>query len=77
MTALRDWYQSIPPTERGEQMREVMEVMGVTEAAVRHWMSGHRRPPFQAEQIAKLESVTGLTRQQLRPDVFGQPADAA
>ena len=51
--------------------------LGISHTAVRKWrMLG--RPP--AERVLAIERVTGISRYQLRPDVFGQapaPTDEA
>ena len=44
--------------------------LGIKQAHVWNWM--HRGTPVTAELCQKIEAITGVTRYQLRPDVFGE-----
>jgi DNA-binding transcriptional regulator YdaS (Cro superfamily) len=51
--------------------------LGVSQAAVSHWRSGRFRVPAdRCRDIAQI-SDGRLSASDLRPDVFGPPADAA
>ena len=48
---------------------DLARLLGVTSSAVSQW----RRIPI--ERAAQVERITGIPRQQLRPDIFGTSAD--
>ena len=45
--------------------------LGVSPQAVNQWVSGSR--PVPPKHALKIESLTGVSRHALRPDVFGPP----
>lgn len=56
--------------------RELAQALGCSPSLVSHWVTGRKR--ITAERARQIEDVTlgGVTRYDLRPDVFG-PAPAA
>lgn len=52
---------------RGLKAKQVAKELGVSEPAVSHW-SRSRVP---AERVIDVERVTGISRHDLRPDIFG------
>jgi len=50
--------------------------VGVTQGRVSHWLRGDKIP---AERCTDIERITGgaITRQELRPDVFGEVSTEA
>lgn len=62
---------------RGERKtEEVATLAGVTPAMWSRWENLKRRIP--AERVVELERLTGIPREELRPDVFSpSKADAA
>lgn len=66
-TALRSW--------RGERKaEEVAAALHVTLAMWSRWETGSR--PVPAQRVIEVETLTGISRHDLRPDVFG-PAKAS
>lgn len=53
---------------------EVAVEAGVTPAMWSRWENGRRKIP--AERVIDIERVTGISRHELRPDIFG-PSEAA
>lgn len=47
--------------------------LGISHTAVRKWQLMGRPP---AERVLDIERVTGISRYELRPDVFGPAPDA-
>lgn len=45
--------------------------LGVSPQAVNQWVAGSR--PVPPKHALKIESLTGISRHELRPDVFGPP----
>ena len=56
---------------RGLKAKQVAKELGVSEPAVSHW-SRSRVP---AERVIDIERVTGISRHDLRPDLY--PVEAA
>lgn len=56
--------------------RQLATALGVTPSAVNQWVTGATR--VTAERAAQIEKATNgaVTRNELRPDVFGEPAAA-
>ena len=54
---------------------EVAAEVGVTQATWSRWENLSRRVP--AERLAAVEKVTGIPREDLRPDIFGPKPEAA
>lgn len=75
-SSIKEWVaeQTRP---NGEVIAELAEAVGVSPAAVRHWISGQRQPP--PTRCAAIEKFTDgkVTRHALRPDVYGEPPAAA
>lgn len=66
---IRSWVFEQPASKRQQAIARLASACDVTPSAVRHWVSGQRQVP--PTRCAVVESVTGISRQQLRPDVFG------
>lgn len=49
------------------------EKIGVTQQTISYWRSKGRIP---AEKVVEVEAATGISRHELRPDIFG-PAPSA
>lgn len=58
-------------SKRGEATRIGRE-LGITHSAVQQWL----RKGVPAERVLDVERITGISRHELRPDVFG-PASPA
>lgn len=54
--------------------QEFAALVGVTQGRVSHWLGGEKVP---AERCVVIERVTGgrVTRNDLRPDIFGERPD--
>ncbi|MFN7185967.1 MAG: transcriptional regulator [Pseudomonadota bacterium] len=63
-------FQTLIKQERGAKSRLARE-LGVTPGAVNQW----RRVP--AERVVEVERITGIPREQLRPDLFQKEQDHA
>lgn len=60
----------------GRRADDVAREAGVTLAMWSRWETGARRIP--AERVTDIERITGISRHNLRPDIFGpKPAEAA
>jgi DNA-binding transcriptional regulator YdaS (Cro superfamily) len=60
--------------EKHEIRRSRFAVMaGVDKATVTRW--AQNKVP--AERVVELERLTGISRHDLRPDIFGKPEDAS
>jgi len=60
-------------TWRGSRrLEEVASTIGVTAAMWSRWENGRREIP--AGRCLEIEALTGISRHDLRPDIFG-PAD--
>lgn len=59
--------------ERDISQKDLAEVLGIRTPALCKWERG--RVP--AARVLDVERATGISRHQLRPDVFGPPAEAA
>lgn len=55
-------------------MKVAAEQLGATRGTVCKWASGKMR--ISLDRLSKIEAVTGITREKLRPDVY-QPTRAA
>lgn len=62
MQILRTWLD----VERGRRTA-LAEQLGITPGAISQWS---QVPP---ERALDIERITGISRHELRPDVFGQP----
>ena len=70
MDDLRTAIEAYPNKQAG-----VAETIGITQGAVSHWLTGRSKP--KAEDVARIESLTGISRHLLRPDIFGPPPSEA
>lgn len=52
----------------GDQQR-LAAALDVSKQAVNHWSTGIRRPS--AKQARRIEELYGISRSDLRPDIFG------
>lgn len=66
-TPLKAWR-----SDAKKSAEEVARSAGVTLAMWSRWETGARQVP--AERVLDIEALTGVSRHQLRPDVFG-PAE--
>lgn len=64
-TSLKDWRASAQITAE-----KAAEMAGVTVAMWSRFETGARRIP--AERVLDIEAFTGISRHDLRPDVFGE-----
>lgn len=55
--------------ERGLQVK-IAKALGITRGAVANWWRRGRVP---AERVLDLESLTGISRHDLRPDIYPRP----
>jgi DNA-binding transcriptional regulator YdaS (Cro superfamily) len=69
-TSLKDWR-----AREKKAAEAVASELGVTPAMWSRWENGHRQIP--AERVLEVERVTGISRHDLRPDVFGPAEDRA
>ncbi len=69
-TPLRDWRIA-----SGKTAEEVARLIGVTPPMWSRWETGRRQVP--AERTLEIERMTGVSRHELRPDVFGPAPEAA
>lgn len=53
--------------EKAGGMTKLARKVGVTPQCVNGWVARKRVPP---EQCVRIEAVTGVSRRQLRPDIF-------
>lgn len=67
-TPIKLWRQQVNRTAE-----DVAAEAGVTLAMWSRWETGARQVP--AERVLEIERITGISRHDLRPDVFG-PAPA-
>jgi DNA-binding transcriptional regulator YdaS (Cro superfamily) len=70
---LRQWISSHPIGQRGELIASIATAFGVTEAAVRHYLSGKRAWPAKVDGMAFIEKLTdgAVTRHDILPDTYG------
>lgn len=59
----------------GRASEEVANEIGVTTAMWSRWETGNRQVP--AERVLDIERITGISRHELRPDVFGPAAPSS
>lgn len=69
--SIRSWVRAKPAGKRQQAISRLAAACGVSESAVRHWVSGQRQVP--PHRCVVVEQVTHIPREELRPDVFGQP----
>lgn len=70
-TLIKDWRKAT-----GRKAEDVASEARVTLAMWSRWETGARRVP--AERVVDIERITGISRHDLRPDIFGEkPAEAA
>ena len=56
-------------TDLGITQDQIAELFGITQGAVSKWFSRRRIP---AERVLQVSELTGLSPNELRPDIFGQ-----
>ena len=69
-TSLKSWRARVNRTAD-----DVAKEAGVTLAMWSRWETGARRIP--AERVIDIERITGIPRNELRPDVFAERESAA
>lgn len=69
-TLLKTWRVSA-----NKSAEEAAKDVGVTVAMWSRFENGRRRVP--AERVLEIEKITGISRHDLRPDVFGEPEQVA
>lgn len=62
---LRNWIRSTPPAEREALCKKI----GTTKDYLWQIAGGHCRPG--ARMAIAIESITGVSKHDLRPDIFG------
>lgn len=68
--ALRKAYKAF-----GSSQSEMARALGVTQPTIWHWLNKSRRVP--AEYVLKVEEKTGVSRHDLRPDLYPREATPA
>ena len=70
---LREYIDAFPREERMEIRSMIAYAHGVSEVTVRAWANGTRKHPCSMSALDITEAATGgrVTRQRLRPDIFG------
>ena len=61
--------------ERDMPLSEAAKLIGVSTTIVWQWENGTRR--VSAERAVEIERITGIPREQLRPDLFQKGPDHA
>jgi DNA-binding transcriptional regulator YdaS (Cro superfamily) len=60
---------------KGERTQaEFADLIGVTQPLVSYWL---KRQQVGAQYVLAVEAKTGVSRHELRPDIFGPPQDVA
>jgi DNA-binding transcriptional regulator YdaS (Cro superfamily) len=49
--------------------KDIAERVGVSQAAVSQWDSGEKK--ISPKNVKKIEKLFGISREQLRPDIYG------
>ena len=70
---IRSWVRNHPVDKRSRAIGRLVSACAVTPAAVRHWVSGQRKPG--PEHWTCIREVTGLSFEDIRPDLFGKAAN--
>ena len=66
MDALREWRLSLPDNQT---LEAAGKLLGISAVQMHRYETGQRKvPPTRA---AEFEEITGIPREELRPDVFG------
>ncbi len=60
---------------QGLSLSQFAERIGVSRSYACQWETGARRVP--AERAVEIERITGIPREQLRPDLFSKEPDHA
>lgn len=63
-TSLKDWR-----IDTRKSVEAASSEVGVTTAMWSRWENGRRKVP--AERVLGIEAATGISRHDLRPDIFG------
>lgn len=62
----------------GRKLQEVADHLGVKYQLIQQWRDPDRKYATPAEHVLRLEALTGVSRYELRPDVYGTaPHEAA
>ena len=49
--------------------KSLAQMLSVSQQVVSHWRTGKQKPS--AHNALKIEKLTGIPREQIRPDIFG------
>lgn len=73
---LQTYIKTFPRSERAAFRHKLADAHGVSEVTVRAWANATRRHPCTLKAVEITEKLTGsqVTRQDLRPEIFGRPA---
>lgn len=55
--------------------RQLATILGVSQQVISHWVK--TGTPLTAERALVVESAVGLSKHELRPDIFGPPPEPA
>lgn len=61
----------------GKTQAEFAANIGVSQSLVSQWVTGKKRVRAEVVQIIEVETKSQVTRQDLRPDIFGSPPSEA
>lgn len=65
---IREFMDNVPMGEKGITIQKIAKSAGVAPSTVRHWICGLRNP--KPENLPAISQVTGLSFQELRPDIY-------
>lgn len=60
--------------ERGLRQQDLANELGVDKSRVSRWVSN--ADPIPPQHVLRVEKLTGVSRHDLRPDVFGEAPEA-
>ena len=64
----KDYIASLPKEERPRAKENVRKITGASVSCVKHWANGTRKPSV--KNLTAIKTATGLSREQLRPDIY-------
>lgn len=68
---LRKYIYAYPRGKRIKARQIIADALGVTEAAVRSWENGTRNPTPENAFLVETLTEGKVTKQDLRPDIYG------